>query len=1253
MSRSTFFSFITLLFLATASMGRENVYINVAFASDRTGIPQIYLMGENDLNAVQLTDNPYGCDTPVISPDGERIAFANNVNNIGFQVIAVMNIDGSQVLEVLPGGRGQVQIAWSPDGEQLAFSIESAGIQYIYRANADGSDIVRLTNNPDLLTFWPNWSPDGTQIMYIAQQFQHPGQPLISDIFLMSADGDQVFEPVNLTNDQDARVERSVAWSKDGTQVVFGVYDGQYDLWHAYFKLDEAELSTYQNLTDTPELDEYAPHWNWDTGGSGGRIAFSRSAQNEPPNIWGCKVAVPRFFPMTGSQFADFTPSWGPPFISSDYPNPVIQALTPAPPSWVDDPFIFARTGGNQETNIFLVDPANGGDPVQLTNNPWGAGAAVLSPDGTRIAFINNYYGYQDAGDGQITVMNSDGSSMGTLTSAGNGGHMHWSPDGTRLAFARETDGLSQIFTINADGTHLQELAQEPGRSSIYPSWGPAGEYIMFVSGNGPQLDNPDVFVATPDGARWANFTNDGNQRAEKAAAWSPDGEGALVVVDQGTTDIWHYYLDGSPPQNLTNTPGVDEYNAAWSKDSQSMAYTRNINGQFPDIWASRIDGSDPQPVFYGPEYDYFQPSWGTAGNGTPNPLIEALFPPPEPDPLPPWVYDNLVFVSSRSGESNIQIFRIAAESGDDIVQLTDNPLGVAAPSLSPEGDRIAFVNDLYGNSQIAVMNSDGSGIVNLTDGGRGGLISWSPHGEQLAFFDEDGIDGVNQIFTIGADGSNRQQLTHDPVRSSTNPIWGPDGRHILYVSGEGEAPGFDQPDVFIMGADGSHPVNITADGNHQRELAAAWSPDGSNVLIVVDDGQYDIWLYHLDGSLPQNLTDTPDIDEFHPAWSKDGRSMAYTRIESDQRSNLWFSHIDGSLSDTLTYDLESADFRANWGAAGNGIPNPLIEALFPPPEPDPLPPWVYDNFVFASNRARGDSQIFRIARESGDQVIQVTDHPGGAAGPVLSPGGDQIAFSYDIHGDTEFAVMNVDGSDVLNLHPAGRGGKLHWSPDGTRLAFFCQVEGVDQIFSIHADGTNLHQLTRDPGRSASHPSWNPEGEFIMYVSKEVPNGDNPDVFIMTADGLHSLAITHDGGATRELSAVWSPDGQSALVVVEDGQYDIWRYYLNGTPPQNLTNTPDAYEHSPAWSPDGQSMAYTHHFVSQRSNILFMHIDGTPLPLLIHDTESSDFHPSWAGGGSVAAAKIAVPKRAANIEDTSWGQIKQRFAPSTTPNTRE
>jgi len=147
------------------------------------------------------------------SPDGSRIAYSGRTIYRGRTVSVLPAAGGEQ--RVLDGHWESV--SWSPDGEYLLLAGwpdgAPGGRPDLYRARADGTEFVRLTDDP-LVEFNGSWSPDGSQIAFA--RGDGPGEDANIDIWLMDADGT---DARRLTD--DPTFEGVPAWSPDGEWIAF------------------------------------------------------------------------------------------------------------------------------------------------------------------------------------------------------------------------------------------------------------------------------------------------------------------------------------------------------------------------------------------------------------------------------------------------------------------------------------------------------------------------------------------------------------------------------------------------------------------------------------------------------------------------------------------------------------------------------------------------------------------------------------------------------------------------------------------------------------------------------------------------------------------------------------------------------------------------------------------------------------------------------------------------------------------------
>lgn len=165
---------------------------------------------------------------------------------------------------------------------------------------------------------------------------------------------------------------------------------------------------------------------------------------------------------------------------------------------------------------------------------------------------------------------------------------------------------------------------------------------------------------------------------------------------------------------------------------------------------------------------------------------------------------------------------------GTDVSPLTyfrwpTTPSLAYQPAWSPDGQRIAFVGQHTtsdGGTEIYVINVDGSGLTRLTNSlGDDWRPAWSPDGQKIAFFsfrDAYGTTdpGNSEIYVMNSDGSSQTRITYNPTIDTNrpgadeDPTWSPDGRQIAFRSYRDGGI-----DIYVMNADGSGVTRLTFEG--------------------------------------------------------------------------------------------------------------------------------------------------------------------------------------------------------------------------------------------------------------------------------------------------------------------------------------------------------------------------------------------------------------------------------------------------------
>ncbi|HEY9402666.1 MAG TPA: Calx-beta domain-containing protein [Pyrinomonadaceae bacterium] len=172
----------------------------IAFASDRDGNFEIYVMSADGGGLTRITDNAADDLSPVWSADGNRLAFVSYRD--GNAEIYAINSDGSNLARLTDNPADDLDPAWSPDGARIAFTSGRDNTDEIYVMNADGSSPVNLSNNREGDDVQPAWSPTGTSIAFASNRDEN------YEIYVMNADGGN---QRNLTN--NPATDSNPTWS--------------------------------------------------------------------------------------------------------------------------------------------------------------------------------------------------------------------------------------------------------------------------------------------------------------------------------------------------------------------------------------------------------------------------------------------------------------------------------------------------------------------------------------------------------------------------------------------------------------------------------------------------------------------------------------------------------------------------------------------------------------------------------------------------------------------------------------------------------------------------------------------------------------------------------------------------------------------------------------------------------------------------------------------------------------------------------
>ena len=427
-----------------------------------------------------------------------------------------------------------------------------------------------------------------------------------------------------------------------------------------------------------------------------------------------------------------------------------------------------------------------------LTVAPGTEGQASWSPDGSRLAYVHE--GEEGARGLYVRTLGMDAPRR--LTEGPNDNSPVWLPKGDTIAFVRCDSAVCDLYAVSASGGTVRRLAEGPTRGL---GVSPDGRMFAFAAPDSTTERLGITLLDRTSGTR-QRLTEPPSGFVDMRPRFSPDG--AWVAFERRSRaggDLYRVSVAGRAPEPLT----ADHRPLAghtWAADGRSLLFSSARTGVYA-LWRVPVSGGVPERV---------------VGPAVRDPGAPVVAPEGRRLVVEDWVFE-------------INLWESPAD-GAEPVRRASSVLWDKQPHLSADGQRLAFISNRSGFTEVWTATRDSSDLLRLTtfDGASVEHPRFSPDGGRLVFQVRTAVQA--DLYLMDADGSSLRRLTTHEA-DDVAPRWSRDGQFIYFGSDRGNSW-----QIWRIPADGGLATQVTTDGGYTAEEAS----DGA--LLVARYTEPGLW---------------------------------------------------------------------------------------------------------------------------------------------------------------------------------------------------------------------------------------------------------------------------------------------------------------------------------------------------------------------------------------------------------------------------